>query len=85
MIIPKTISNTYSLSIMSTKYGFVFGKISKVIIYANNHLAIDKILKTKPFLLHLINDKKVIKIYIRSMTEINSKESSKKLGIKLFF
>ena len=32
-----------------------------------------------------INDKKVIKIYIRSMTEINSKESSKKFGIKLFF
>ena len=39
-------------------------------MYATNHFAIDKILKTKPFLKHFINDKIVITKYIISNIEV---------------
>ena len=48
--IPKAISKTYSLSIISSTNGFAFGNKKRVTTYANNHLDADKRLKTKPFL-----------------------------------
>ena len=51
--------------------GFNFGKINNVITYANNHFAIDKTLKTNPFLEHLIKERIVINIYMISIIEVN--------------
>ena len=48
--IPKDISKTYSLSIISSTYGFDLGNKNKVITYANNHFEADNKLKTNPFL-----------------------------------
>ena len=55
--IPSAISNTYSLSIIPSTKGLVFGKINNVKTYANNHLLADNKLSTKPFDVHLIRDK----------------------------
>ena len=64
MIIPRLISKTYSLSIIPSTKGLVFGKRNNVKTYANNHLLADNKLNTKPFDVHLIKDKiiKIIKI-----------------------
>ena len=48
--IPNPTSKTYSLSIISSTYGFAFGNKKSVITYASNHFEADNKLKTKPFL-----------------------------------
>ena len=45
------------------------GKITSVTTYANNHLQAARILNTKPFLEHLINERIVKKIKIKSKPE----------------
>ena len=58
--------------------GFAFGNKISVKIYASNHLEADKILNTKPFLVHFIRDKIVIITKAKSKKEILLKISSKK-------
>ena len=48
--IPRDISKTRSLSIISSTNGFDLGNKNSVITYASSHLEADRILKTKPFL-----------------------------------
>ena len=64
--IPTTISSTYSLSIISSRYGFTFGKRNKVITYAKSHLDADKILSKKPFFVHFIKERIVKTKYTMS-------------------
>ena len=53
---PKTISKTYSLSIIPSTNGFILGNKIKVITYARSHFAASSKLKTNPFLKHLIRE-----------------------------
>tara|TARA_Y100000741_G_scaffold216003_1_gene164649 strand:- start:298 stop:681 length:384 start_codon:yes stop_codon:yes gene_type:complete len=70
---PRIISKTYSLSIIPSTKGLIFGKIIRVNTYANNHFEAANKLRTKPFLEHLIKDRTVKTIYIKSKLEIFSK------------
>ena len=72
IVIPRPKSKTYSLSIIFFKCGLTLEKIMSVMIYANNHFVLDKILKTHPFLYHLIKDKIVIIKYIISIIDVAS-------------
>ena len=67
---PKAISKTYSLSIIPSTKGLVFGKINSVKTYANNHFIADNKLNTKPFDVHLIKDKIINTIKIKSKINI---------------
>ena len=46
----KIMSSTYSLSIIPSKKGLIFGKINNVSKNANNHFEAASKLKTNPFL-----------------------------------
>ena len=54
---PTIRSRTYSLSIISFKYGFAFENKKRVTTQAKSHLDADKTLNTKPFFEHLTNER----------------------------